>query len=69
MGHSRRLSRVLTLSRKQRWGANLGTSSEALVSGRVADVLPAIEAARARAKEAAGWVMDLALLRAPEASA
>lgn len=51
------------------WGANLGTSSEALVSGRVADVLPAIEAARARAKEAAGWVMDLALLRAPEASA
>ena len=28
-----------------------------------------LEAARARAKEAAGWVMDLALLRAPEASA
>lgn len=51
------------------WGANLGTPSEALVTGRIADVLPTIEAERVRAKEAAGWVMDLALLRAPEASA
>lgn len=49
------------------WGANLGTESEELVAGRVADVLPAIEAARERAKWTAGWVMDIYLLRAPEA--
>ena len=30
------------------WGGNLGTASEQLVAGRVADVLPEIEAARAR---------------------
>lgn len=47
------------------WGANLGTSSEELVRGRVAEVLPAIEDARSRAKESAGWVMDVYLLRAP----
>jgi precorrin-6A synthase len=46
------------------WGANLGTDSEELVAGRVADVLPSIEAARERAKTAAGWVMDVYLLRA-----
>ncbi len=45
------------------WGANLGTPSEHLVAGRVADVLPAIEAARDAVKEAAGWVMDVYLLR------
>jgi len=45
------------------WGANLGTPTEQLVSGRVADVLPAIEAARAAVKESAGWVMDVYLLR------
>lgn len=49
------------------WGANLGTDSEELVAGRVADVLPSIEAARERAKIAAGWVMDVYLLRAREA--
>jgi precorrin-6A synthase len=49
------------------WGANLGTDSEELVAGRVADVLPWIEAARDRAKTAAGWVMDVYLLRAREA--
>jgi len=49
------------------WGANLGTGSEELVAGRVADVLPSIEAARERAKTAAGWVMDVYLLRAREA--
>lgn len=48
------------------WGANLGTDSEELVAGRVADVLPSIEAARERAKTAAGWVMDVYLLRARE---
>ena len=49
------------------WGANLGTDSEELIAGRVSDVLPSIEAARERAKAAAGWVMDVYLLRAPEA--
>lgn len=50
------------------WGANLGADGEALVAGRVGDVLGELEAARARAKEAAGWVLDLYLLRAPAAS-
>ncbi|WP_017600136.1 precorrin-6A synthase (deacetylating) [Nocardiopsis lucentensis] len=45
------------------WGANLGTDTEELVAGRVGDVLPAIDAARARARDRAGWVMDTALLR------
>ena len=45
------------------WGANLGTPSEELVAGRVGDVLPAIDAARERVREAAGWVMDIYLLR------
>ena len=47
------------------WGANLGTDSEELVCGRVGDVLAELDAARSRAKQAAGWVMDLHLLRAP----
>jgi len=47
------------------WGANLGTASEELVSGRVGDVVDAIEAARVRAREAAGWVMDVFLVRRP----
>lgn len=45
------------------WGANLGTADEALVAGRVNDVLPAILAARDEAKHRAGWVMDAYLLR------
>jgi precorrin-6A synthase len=45
------------------WGANLGTSNEALVAGRLADVLPRIRAARSRTKQARGWVMDTYLLR------
>ncbi|MEG9227444.1 precorrin-6A synthase (deacetylating) [Aeromicrobium sp. Sec7.5] len=45
------------------WGANLGADSERLVSGRVGDVVPAIESARVEAKAASGWVMDLYLLR------
>ena len=48
-----------------RWGANLGTDTEELVAGRVGDVWPEITSARARAKERAGWVMDVALLRRP----
>lgn len=47
------------------WGANLGTLTEELVAGRVGDVLDEVEQARDRAKDAAGWVMDLFLLRAP----
>lgn len=47
------------------WGGNLGTASEELVAGRVGDVLPAIEDARERARAAAGWVMDIYLLRRP----
>jgi len=45
------------------WGANLGTPSEELVVGRVGDVLPEIDAARERVRAAAGWVMDIFLLR------
>ena len=45
------------------WGANLGTPTEELVAGRVGDVLDGIEAARERARGAAGWVMDVFLLR------
>jgi precorrin-6A synthase len=45
------------------WGANLGTSDEALVSGPLADVLGEIEEARAKAKTVRGWVMDTYLLR------
>ena len=47
------------------WGANLGTPSEELAAGRVGDVLPSLLTARDRAKAAAGWVMDVYLLRAP----
>jgi precorrin-6A synthase len=47
------------------WAANLGTDDEALVAGRVADVLGRIEAARRATKERAGWVMDTYLLRRP----
>lgn len=46
------------------WGANLGTDSERLVVGRVADVAGEIAAARDRARQDAGWVMDIYLLRA-----
>lgn len=45
------------------WGANLGTEHEALGHGPVAAVLPEIRAQRERVKSAAGWVMDLALVR------
>lgn len=45
------------------WGANLGSPAEELVAGRLVDVVDAIRAARVRAKEADGWVMDTYLLR------
>ncbi|PUA80231.1 precorrin-6A synthase (deacetylating) [Nocardioides currus] len=47
------------------WGANLGTDSEELLAGRIADVVDSLEPARERARDAAGWVMDVCLLRAP----
>jgi precorrin-6A synthase len=48
------------------WGANLGADGEAVVAGRVGEVRAVIDAARARAKDTAGWVMDVCLLRGPE---
>jgi precorrin-6A synthase len=51
------------------WGANLGTSTECLVSGRVADVDDRIEQARQVAKDTSGWVMDVYLLRRPSVTA
>ena len=45
------------------WGANLGAPAEELAAGRVADVREELTAARDRAKAAAGWVMDVYLLR------
>jgi len=48
------------------WGANLGDASEELVAGPVGEVLGEIDTARARARQTAGWVMDLYLLRAPQ---
>ena len=47
------------------WGANLGTTTEELVAGRVGDVLSDLESARGRAKDSAGWVMDIFMLRGP----
>jgi precorrin-6A synthase len=47
------------------WGANLGTSDEVLVAGVVGEVLGDIEKARVAVKGAAGWVMDVYLLRKP----
>ena len=46
------------------WGANLGAAGEQLVAGRVGDVRDEVLAARERARDAAGWVMDVFLLRA-----
>lgn len=47
------------------WGAHLGTPDEVLVSGRLADVVDEVVAARERARAARGWVMDTYLLRPP----
>jgi precorrin-6A synthase len=45
------------------WGAYLGTKEEILLSGRLADVKDEIEAKRAEARAANGWIMDTYLLR------
>ncbi|MBO9522314.1 MAG: precorrin-6A synthase (deacetylating) [Nocardioidaceae bacterium] len=46
------------------WGANLGTETERLVSGRLDEVAGELREQRAAAKADAGWVMDTYLLRA-----
>lgn len=45
------------------WGAFLGTKDEILVSGRLTDVADKIAQARASARKAKGWIMDISLLR------
>ena len=45
------------------WGANLGAAGERLVAGRLGQVRTEIARARAEAKQEAGWVMDLFLVR------
>ncbi len=50
------------------WGANLGTPSQELVAGTVAQEIDSIREARTRAKESAGWVMDAYLVRRPSLS-
>ncbi|HEY5786625.1 MAG TPA: precorrin-6A synthase (deacetylating) [Microlunatus sp.] len=45
------------------WGAQLGLADEALVRGRLADVVPEIAAARAAIRSRRGWVMDVYALR------
>lgn len=47
------------------WGAYLGTEQEILLVGRLADVRDEIVAARQRARERHGWIMDTYLLRRP----
>ena len=47
------------------WGANLGTDSEYLITGRAAEAADGIAAARERVKAESGWVMDVYLLRRP----
>lgn len=45
------------------WGGNLGRPEEELVAGRVGDVRGEIDAARERIRDAAGWVLDIFLVR------
>ncbi len=45
------------------WGAYIGTEEEILVSGRLSEVANDIEAVRAEARRAKGWIMDAYLLR------
>jgi precorrin-6A synthase len=47
------------------WGGNLSRPEEELVAGRVRDVLAEVEAARERIREAAGWVLDIFVVRRP----
>jgi precorrin-6A synthase len=48
------------------WGAQLGLPDEALIWGRLSEVIEEIRAARAAIRNARGWVMDTYLLRPSE---
>jgi precorrin-6A synthase len=45
------------------WGAQLGLPDEALISGRLSEVIDEIRAKRAAVRQSRGWVMDSYLLR------
>jgi precorrin-6A synthase len=45
------------------WGAYLGTPDEMLISGELREVADEIESARAQARRAHGWIMDIYLMR------
>jgi precorrin-6A synthase len=45
------------------WGAQLGLPDEALISGRLSEVIEDIRITRAAVRAARGWVMDTYLLR------
>jgi precorrin-6A synthase len=45
------------------WGGNLGRPEEALVAGRVGDVLAELEATRDRIRGEVGWVLDVFVVR------
>jgi precorrin-6A synthase len=45
------------------WGAQLGLPDEALISGRLSEVIDEIRAKRAAMRQSRGWVMDTYLLR------
>jgi precorrin-6A synthase len=45
------------------WGAQLGLPDEALVSGRLAEVIDEIQTTREAVRAIRGWVMDIYLLR------
>jgi precorrin-6A synthase len=47
------------------WGAQLGLPDEALISGRLSEVIDEIRAKRTAVRAARGWVMDTYLLRPP----
>ena len=48
------------------WGAQLGLPDEALIAGRLSEVLEEIRTVRAGVRAARGWVMDTYLLRPTE---
>jgi precorrin-6A synthase len=47
------------------WGAQLGLTDEALVRGRLVDVIDEISKLRAEIRARRGWVMDTYALRSP----
>jgi precorrin-6A synthase len=51
------------------WGAQLGLDDEALVGGRLAEVIDEIIDLRADIRARRGWVMDVYALRSPERTA